>query len=209
MFGPDAPETRKEVLFVDSAINELNKAVKTTGLNVDFIFVSDHGMTKVDKENTIARPPAIDTAKFVTSGDGVMVHLYPKDPKFIKETYEQLKKEASGYKVYLTENMPEYLHYSKADDRYNRIGDILLIPDWPRVFNMYNRKPITATHGYDPALVKDMLATFYAWGPDFKAGVTIPSFKNVDVYPLITTILGLDYTEKIDGTKKLTSEVLK
>lgn len=209
MFGPDAPETQKEVLFVDSAINELNKAVKTTGLNVDFIFVSDHGMTKIDKENTIAKPSAIDTAKFFTSGDGVMVHLYAKDPKFIKETYGQLKKEASGYKVFLTENMPEYLHYSKADDKYNRIGDILLIPDWPRVFNIYNRKPLTATHGYDPTLVKEMLATFYAWGPDFKPHKEIVSFNNVEVYPLITTILGLNYTEKIDGTKKLANEILK
>ena len=210
VFGPDAPETKKEVLFVDSAVNELNKAVKATGLNVDFIFVADHGMTKIDKDNSIAKPAIIDTSRFIISGDGVMVHLYAKDPKYIKDTYEQLKKEASGYQVYLTENMPEYLHYSKADDRFNRIGDILLIPDWPRVFNIYNRSKLnTGTHGYDPAVVKEMLATFYAWGPDFKSHLEIPVFKNVEIYPVVTTILGLNYTEKIDGTKKLAKKILK
>jgi predicted AlkP superfamily pyrophosphatase or phosphodiesterase len=209
-FGPDAPETGKEVLFVDSAINEMTKAVKATGLNVDYIFLADHGMTKIDREHTIPKPDGIDTAKFKIWGDGIMVHLYAKDPSYIQPMYDQLTKEAKDYKVYLKETMPEHFHYSKTDDRFNRIGDILLIPDWPKVFNINNRSKLNiGTHGFDPSVVKEMNAVFYAWGPDFKSHKEVKPFENVDIYPLVTTILGLPYTEKIDGTNKLAKEALK
>jgi len=210
-FGPDAPETAQEVHFVDNAMEELTTAVKSTGLDVNFIFVSDHGMTKIDTEHPIKIPAAIDTSKFIVSGDGILVELYAKDTKYVAETYDQLKNEADkykDYKVYLSQDVPAYLHYNKSDDRFNRIGDILLIPNWPKVFNLNNRRLSPGTHGYDPAVVKDMHATFFAWGPAFKQHLNIPAFQNVDVFPLITDILGLSYTDKIDGTKKLADEVL-
>lgn len=54
-----------------------------------------------------------------------------------------------------------------------------------------------------------MHASFYAWGPAFKNNLNIPSFKNVDVYPVVTTILGLRINDKIDGTNKVAKEILK
>ena len=208
-YGPDAPETAKEVKFVDSAVYELTKAVKATGLDVNYVFLSDHGMSKIDTEHPIGVPSAIDTSKFIVSGDGVLVELYAKDPQFIKGAYDQLKKEAKDYQVYLREDMPSNLHYSKTDDYHDRIGDILLIPNWPKVFNLNNRKLNTGTHGFNPYTVQEMWATFYAWGPAFKKHKVIPQFENVNVYPMISQLLGLPYTEKIDGTKKLAAEVLK
>jgi hypothetical protein len=77
------------------------------------------------------------------------------------------------------------------------------------VFDFSSRKPPPGAHGYDPYLVKDMHATFYAWGPAFKNNLEIPSFQNVNVYPVVTTILGLKYTEKIDGTPAIANEILK
>lgn len=207
-FGPDAPETAHEVHFVDSAVNELNKAVKTTGLDVNFVFVSDHGMTKVDKEHPIGIPAAIDTSKFIVSGDGILVELYAKDKASIPTTYEQLKAEANDYDVYLKTNIPAKLHYAQTDDWHNRIGDILLIPRYPKVFNLYAKKTHLGWHGYDPAVVKDMHATFFAWGPAFKPHTTIPAFQNVDVFNLIKNILGLKYTGKVDGTNKLVRTIL-
>jgi hypothetical protein len=54
-----------------------------------------------------------------------------------------------------------------------------------------------------------MLATFYAWGPAFKKNLIVPSFENVNIYPVVTKILGLRYTEKIDGTTELANKILK
>ena len=55
-----------------------------------------------------------------------------------------------------------------------------------------------------------MNATFFAWGSAFNK-TTIPSFKNVDVYPLVAHTLGLKYTHPIDGNKNtlVNAKVLK
>ena len=208
-YGPEAEETRKEVLFVDSALNALVNAVAGTGLPVNFIFVSDHGMTKVDTASTLPQPTVIDTSKFKVSGGGVLVQLFAKDKKDIRSQYLKLKKSQNGYRTYLKTNVPRRLHFGLEDDFHNRIGDILLIPDGPRVFNLNNRKTPIGWHGYDPTVVKDMDAVFFAWGPAFKNGIQIPAFKNVDVYPMITEILQLKTDEKIDGTGKTALRILK
>lgn len=210
-YGPNSPQVADAVHFIDSSVYELTQAVKATGLNVNFIFVADHGMTKPDIEHTIPAPAAIDTSKFIVSGDGLLVELYAKDPKYIKSTYQQLLEgKTADYEVYLKADVPTKLHYGATDDWRNRIGDILLIPTWPKVFNLYSKVPnIIGWHGYDPTVVKQMHATFYAWGPAFKSGLTIPTFENVNVFPIVTDILGLTYTNKIDGTQQIANEVLK
>jgi predicted AlkP superfamily pyrophosphatase or phosphodiesterase len=208
MNGPESLETGHEVHFVDSAINELTKAVKTTGLDVNFVFVSDHGMTKIDQDHPIDIPAAIDTSKFIISGDGTLVELYAKNKADIPATYESLKQQSADYDVYLKTNVPAKLHYSQTDDWHNRIGDILLIPHHPKVFNLYIRKPHPGWHGFDPTIVKDMHATFFAWGPAFKQHKTIPAFENVEVFNLIKSILGLEYNGKVDGTDKLADDIL-
>jgi predicted AlkP superfamily pyrophosphatase or phosphodiesterase len=207
LHGPNSPQVEKAVHFVDSAVYELTKAVSTTGLKVNFIFVSDHGMATADIVHTLKMPAAIDTSKFIVMDHGLMVDLYAKNPDDIKKTYEQLKKEEKNYQVYLRVNIPSHYHYSKSDDRYGRIGDIILISDFPKVFNLYNRKMEQGWHGFDPAVVKDMHATFYAWGPAFKTNKQIDSFPNVDIFPLVTDILGLN-TFKVDGTRHLAKKVL-
>lgn len=209
-YGPESKETEHEVHYVDSAVNELQKAVQATGLkNVNFVFVSDHGMTKVDTEKPMPMPAAIDTSKYVISGDGILVELYAKDKNDIQATYEALKKEAKDYNVYLKTNVPAHMHYAATDDWHNRIGDILLIPDAPKIFSLRqsNRKPNPGWHGYDPTLVKDMHATFYGWGPAFKKGLVIKPFENVSIYNLVSQILGLKHTH-VDGTDELGKKVL-
>ena len=54
-----------------------------------------------------------------------------------------------------------------------------------------------------------MYTIFYAWGPAFKMNMQVPAFKNVNVYPVVTKILGLNYTEKIDGSPELANRILK
>ena len=54
------------------------------------------------------------------------------------------------------------------------------------------------THGFDPIASPEMGAIFYANGPNIAKGVKIDGFENVNVYPFIAKILGLDVPE-IDG----------
>ena len=208
-FGPDSKETEDAVHLVDDCIGKMTRMVDSLHLPVNYVFVSDHGMGAVDTLHPIA-PPAIDTSKFTMAFNGTMIHLYAKDRSVIASTYEQLKKSAEGYDVYLPDETPARWHYMVADDRHHRIGDILLVAHFPRVFHDRSMRGhmLAGEHGYDPA-IPDMGATFYAWGPAFRKGVTIPAFDNVHVYPLIAYILGLKIDQPIDGSLDRLRGILK
>lgn len=210
-YGPGSTETEGAVDDVDKAVFQLSQAVKATGLDVNFILVSDHGMTRVDNQFPIPVPSGFDEEKFNTSGDNVLIELYAKDTSDIEPTYQMLKQKSLGhsYQVFRKSNMPPYLHYSATDDTKGRIGDILMIPAWPKVFGSNDKKINPGWHGYDPYQVKDMHAVFFAWGPAFKKNLKIPSFENVNVFPVITTVLGLTYTDQIDGTNTVAKAILE
>jgi predicted AlkP superfamily pyrophosphatase or phosphodiesterase len=111
--------------------------------------------------------------------------------------------------VYKLDETPNYWHYKTKDDRFNRLGDLIIIPHFPRIFNLSNRKTSPGKHGFDNHLV-EMRASFMAWGPAFKNGITIDGFENVNVYPLVAEILGLKYDPKnIDGKLEVLSPILK
>ncbi len=207
-YGPESIETAAAVKLVDDAIGKLVAITNELHIAVNFIFVSDHGMTAVDTLHTIPMPASIDTSKFIVPRGDVLVQLYAKDKNDINATYTALQKEAKDYDVYLSTAMPERWHYSKSDDRYNRLGDIVLIPRLPMVFSFNNKPPSPGKHGFDPALT-DMQASFLAWGPQFKTNITIPTFENVHVYPLVANLLGLQYDTNIDGKASVLAPILK
>jgi predicted AlkP superfamily pyrophosphatase or phosphodiesterase len=207
-YGPESKETGEAVQFVDKAIGRMMAGINPLQLPVNFIFVSDHGMTTVDTVQGMALPVAVDTSKFIISASDAFLQLYAKDINDVAPVYTKLKEGARDYDVYLSGQMPHRWHYSKADDAYNRIGDIILIPHLPKVFNIGGRRITPGKHGFDPAL-PDMHATFFAWGPAFKQNKKTGDFENVNVYPLVAKILGLDYREKIDGKLKVLKKILK
>lgn len=207
-YAPDSEQTKAAVQIVDDAIGRLQKAASATGLPINFIVLSDHGMTKIDQENTIPLPKAIDLKFFkVPPGNGLL-HVYAIDRTQLKSTYLALKAEAKNYAVYLNKDIPKAWHYGGKDDKYHRAGDILLVPKLPYVFNINNVNPDMGQHGFDPS-IQDMHAIFYAWGPQFKSNLTIPAFENVDVYPLVAKLLGLTFTHKVDGKLKKVNLTLK
>jgi predicted AlkP superfamily pyrophosphatase or phosphodiesterase len=153
-------------------------------------------------------PKAIDTAAFRVPWGDALIHLYAKDPSKIQSTYDALKKDSS-ISVYKLDETPDYWHSKKSDDKYNRLGDLIVTPILPKVFNFSTRKTTMGKHGYDNHL-PDMRATFMAWGPAIKNGLYIDDFENVNVYPLVASILGLQYDENtIDGKLKVLQPILK
>ena len=53
-----------------------------------------------------------------------------------------------------------------------------------------------------------MRALFVAAGPDIISGSTLQPFENVNVYPLVAEILGLE-PPKVDGKLNVLSKILK
>jgi len=112
-----------------------------------------------------------------------------------------LKNKAKKYSIRTQEEFPLNWHYNAV-----RSGDLLITanPGYYIVENRSKFKELSkrgstfGAHGYDPLLVPQMRGIFMAQGPNIKAGVKIPAFENVHVYPLIARILNLSLPE-IDG----------
>ena len=212
LYGPGSKEAEAAVHLVDDCVGRMAEIVDSLHLPVNFVFVSDHGMEPVDTLHGIYPPAVLDTARFKVTFGETMIHLYARDANDIKAQYEALKKEAGSqetadYDVFLAGEVRDRWHYSTKDDRYGRIGDILLVARAPKVFAVRGRRINPGAHGFDNAL-PEMGATFYAWGPDFRQQV-IPAFENVNVYPLIAHILGLRISGPVDGSLRVLNGTLK
>ena len=208
-FGPEDPRVKKSIQFVDSSINALQKALAPLKLPINYVFVSDHGMTTVDVDNTIGLPSAVDKNDFNVPWGDALLHLYAKDTSKIESTYQALKQD-NRFTTYKLDETPDYWHYKKSDDWYNRLGDLILVPNSiHQVFNLGTRKPTPGKHGFDTKEI-EMRASFMAWGPAFKKGLLIDGFENIHVYPLIAHILELKVDEqKIDGKFEVLKSTLK
>ena len=208
LYGPDSPELGLAVKAMDSVLNILVETVEETGLPVNFIVLADHGMERIDDLNPLRLPVDIDKSGFIVPPGDALLHLYAKNKTLIKPTYKALRNNANGFRVYLHNELPAKWQYGGKDDRFNRVGDIVLIPQPGLVFNITNTKVDKGKHGFDPAR-KEMMAGFFAWGPAFKKGILIKSFDNVHVYPLISKILDLPVADKIDGKLNVLRPILQ
>ncbi|HLS31261.1 MAG TPA: ectonucleotide pyrophosphatase/phosphodiesterase [Flavobacteriaceae bacterium] len=210
-YGPEALETEFAAKFADAAIQKLVEAVNKTGLPVNYIFVSDHGMTAVDTKQPIIVPKTdSEETKIVSSG--TYVSIFTKDKKEKDSLYNTLKKESQvtkQFSVYLKEEVPEKYQFSDKEDKHNRIGDIVMIAQSPYYFSRSGRFVSPGAHGYLPEDTPDMNTVFLAWGPDIQDSKTIKPFKNTHVFPLLAALLELDYDFGIDGDDRLIPLVLK
>ena len=211
-FGPDTKETETAVHLIDKAIGDLVQKVNDLGLkNVNFVFVSDHGMIKVDGGTPLEIPALLfDKDRFDFYNSQTLLRVYVKNPDEVKSVYKELKaQKTDDYEVYLDKKLPKYLHFATRDDQYSRIGQILLLPKAPKIFLEKGKKTSVGKHGYNPRTVPEMKATFYAWGPEFKNNLEIDEFANINVYPLVAEVLGLKVDQPIDGKLKVLGKILK
>lgn len=206
IFGPESEQVGEAVRHVDGLVGTLLAGLKTLQLRVDVIVVSDHGMATVEG-NWIDLDHYADLSQFVTEGS----LLYPKDEAAAARAYRQLKGASDKFVVYRRADVPGYLHYSSNP----RIGDPVVIPTGPYMIRAHATEnpeiaqpDVKGEHGYDPRQMKAMRAIFYAVGPDIRPGATVPPFENVDVYPLVTKILGLK-TGTIDGHLDALQKILR
>lgn len=207
-YGPDAKETEEAVKFADESIKKLVAEVSKTNLPVNFVVVSDHGMLALNQKKLLSFPLKLKGDELKLVSNGTYMSVFVNDKSKIDEWYNKIKKAAKTkyMKVYKNADLPEEYNFGGEHDRFGRVGDIVITAEPPYYFT--NRK-LAGSHGFDPKTVKEMHAIFLASGPQFKNGVKVESFENVNVYPIITNILGLQIQDEIDGTSKVADEILK
>jgi len=212
-FGPSRDEKLKKALFdLDKNLGDLFKGVAATGLPVNIIIVSDHGMVDQATANLIPTESIMNDSLFLTVDNGSIVNIHPKKDVAIDALVQYFKRKEDHFKVYTTENTPGFEYSPKNKDW----GAIQLIPDYgyyflpkARIELIYKNKVKTiGVHGYD-SKYEDMHGIFYANGPAFKNEYMLPPVKNIHIYPLMCEILGLKLPKTIDGDLNQVKSVLK
>ncbi len=198
-FGPKSEETKSMIEKMDMLLGDiLNKSEKLEIYpKLNTIVLSDHGMAEISSKRAIRLSDHVDMMGVTQEGSGPITFLYGVDSIRLKELVVKLNA-VSHLTAYLKTDIPERLHYKNHD----RIKDLLLIADegWSIIDEgNFNPKWLSGgDHGYDNALWS-MHAIFVADGPAFKSGYQFGTFKNINVYPLISEILGITPSPEIDG----------
>jgi alkaline phosphatase D len=196
-FGPDAPQTRAAVHKLDAVIGRLKTKLDATRLPVDLVVVSDHGMAKTEG-GWVTLDKLADLSDFETAG----YLLYGKADEDAARVYDALKHATSEFVVYRRKDVPASLNYRDNP----REGDPVVIATGPYAIRAHgpsegnpDHPPVPGNHGYDPHRMPEMKASFYAAGPDLARGKTVLPFENVNLYPWMAHMLGLN-APKTDGT---------
>lgn len=205
-FGPDAPETRAAALKMDAIVGKLESALKSTGLPIDLVVVSDHGMIKSEGDWI-----NLDQFADLTGFDTVGSLLYGKTEDDRARVYNQLKHASSQFVAYRLKNVPADLNFNQNP----REGDPVIIATGPYAIRAHapaagqpSHPPTIGMHGFDPHQMPEMRAIFVASGPDLVAGKTVAPFENVNLYPWLAHMLGIS-APRSDGTLNILSGTLR
>lgn len=212
--GPSNEEKIGAALMgLDTVLGQLFEGVAATGLPVNIILVSDHGMLDVGPEMLVNIDPLDEEGAYRIVNNGALAHVYLEKGADLEAAYAQLKAKAEGMplSVFRTADFPYYQY--KTDPR---LGDLILLADYGHYLANSRRIGMAQSgrfsqggeHGFHPEF-PEMHTIFYANGPAFRQGLTIPSFQNIHIYPLICQILGLPVPEGIDGQLEMLRGTLR
>ncbi|HLT82169.1 MAG TPA: ectonucleotide pyrophosphatase/phosphodiesterase [Cyclobacteriaceae bacterium] len=206
LYGPLSPQVEEALLDVDAMLGKLMAGVDASGLPVNVILVSDHGLKELEFRNEtfvfLDEILDVNNTSIVAVNAGSQVHFYLRDAAQRDSLAAALKAGATKYDVVLPERFPRRWRFG-----HKRSGDLLLVArpgyyfrDKDRTGYMKKREHAAkfGVHGYDPDVEADMMGIFYASGPNIQPGVTVPAFRNIHVYPLVARILRMQ-TPEIDG----------
>ncbi len=191
LHGPDSDEVGVALAQTDVAITRLRDGLAARKLldRADLILVADHGMAKIEHTVLLESFLPIDRIHVVWTGSSAAFDPLPGAEKAVLRA---LRKTPAHFQCWTKESIPARLRYGTNP----RVPRFVCLAEAGWVLRTKNepeppgKEPIVGQHGYDPADPK-MAALFVAHGPDFKPGVVLPAFDNVDVYPLLMRLLGL------------------
>ncbi len=200
-YGPLSPETDAIVRSLDSLLGRLRTGIARlpNAKEINLIVLSDHGMGEV---NDVRYNYIMDTLP-----QAMVKRIYGGNPVWAIEPVEGMTDSVLyylnmqyGMKAYRREELPAHLHYGT----HPRIPAIVLIadPGWTIGLRPLPGRYSKGDHGYDWKW-RDMHAIFYAEGPAFKKGFVTDTVYNVDIYNIVTRILGLTPAPNDGNTERI------
>lgn len=210
-YGPDTPEVDQAIRETDAALARLVQGLQQRGLleRMNIIVVADHGMASVPANNSVMLDKLIPLNRVDVVSLGVLAGLNPTAGHDFAKIEAQLEKPQKHMTCWDKSRVPARLAYGSNP----RVPQLLCLADvgWRITTSDYAAKKkgklSLGEHGYDNE-APQMQALFVAHGPAFRQGVTVPSFPNVDVYPLMTHLLDLPAAAN-DGDYQAVKDMLK
>ncbi|MBC7367257.1 MAG: alkaline phosphatase family protein [Undibacterium sp.] len=205
--GPDSPELAAVVKRVDDHLGAIIARAGAEGIALNFVIVSDHGMTPISTERIVILDACIDPKSVQIDFDGPVAGLRPLagDVASLLKALAPLR----HAKAYGTEDLPARFHVTANP----RNPAVWIVPD--EGWEIYTRAKVDSfpkafnkgDHGYDPAFTS-MHGIFVASGPSFKAGVVVDPVENIHIYNLLCAALKLQPAPN-DGDDRLVRAALK
>ena len=188
--GAHCPDAIAAERAVDDGLAKLRAgiAARSGKQRIDLVVVSDHGMADVANGNIRYLDDLVPADAIDIQDDGPIVLVAPRAGHEAEAM--RLVGRHDHSECWRRESLPPAWHYGSNA----RIPAIVCQSDEGWLLELHGDKPFTqpvkGEHGYAPES-PSMRATFVAEGPDFRRGVELAPFDNVDVYPLLTRLLGV------------------
>jgi predicted AlkP superfamily pyrophosphatase or phosphodiesterase len=209
--GPNAEETADAVRGIDAYIGRLLDGLDSRDLfdKVNIILVADHGMSELSPDRVVFLDDYIDLDDVYITDTYSVLGLNPKDGKF-DAVYDALKNAHPSMHVFKEGEAPARFHYEghrRIPQIFGHVDDGWMIVRERSYFEQNPNSVSGGAHGYDNEL-ESMKATFVAHGPAFKDGVTIAPFENIQLYNVMSGILGIKPASN-DGNMTALSSILE
>lgn len=201
--GFDSPAKTAAIREVDAAIGQLRDGLAAIGQPANLVIVSDHGMAPVPIANRLDPATVAEPATMRAIVEGPLLYVFAKsgvDPAVLARAVGR----RAHFACWRRESLPARFRYG----RNPRISPVVCLAETGWRFTSADPETyVRGDHGFDPA-DPAMRALFLAAGPAFAAGRRLPTFDNVDVYPLLRRLAGLPAAAGIDGDDRRFRDVM-
>jgi predicted AlkP superfamily pyrophosphatase or phosphodiesterase len=187
-YGPDSAQVNAAAADVDAAIGRLEAGLKARGIDANLVVVADHGMAATSPDRRIFADDLVSMSDVKTLTLGPFWSLNPQ-PGREAAVEQALLKPQAHMQCWRKADIPARYHYGKNP----RVPALFCLAEtgWEITTRDYKpRHPEGGDHGYDN-FSPEMRAVFVAAGPAFRRHVTLATFDNVDVYPLVAQVIGV------------------
>ena len=204
-FGPESAEVNKAIADVDQQIGYLVSSLAAMKQPVNIVITSDHGMAATSSQRLIDLDTLLprDSYQIVTTGPFAALNPIPGKEAIVEAALIKPSVPHANMECWHKKDIPARFQYGSNP----RIPEIFCLAKtgWKVVAGPPEYDANGGDHGYDN-FAPDMLAIFIANGPEIAKGKVLPTFDNVDVYPLLTYLIGMEPLP-YDGVPHLPGEV--
>jgi predicted AlkP superfamily pyrophosphatase or phosphodiesterase len=193
--GPDSEEVNQALADIDKHIANLVSGLATLGQPANLVIVSDHGMAATGSDKMVVLADIVDPSLYRLVEGGAYATFEPTEGNTAALETALLRKH-EHMECWRKAEIPARYQFGT----HKRIPPYFCLPDtgWTISATASDAAWTGGNHGYDP-FSPEMASLFIANGPAFRSGVTLDSFQNTAITPLLRNLLGLPQVSTADG----------